>query len=84
MIGGNVRWTAAGITMDDGSKIAIDGGSGHGQQRHNGWQTGKAIAMGNGMAMATTAMMTQKLAAVAATTTMTTTADVVGRMASTR
>ncbi len=27
-MGGNARWTAVVITMDGGSKIAMDGGSG--------------------------------------------------------
>jgi hypothetical protein len=38
--------------MDSGSKIAMDGGSINGQRRRNGRQDGKAIAMGNGMAVA--------------------------------
>jgi hypothetical protein len=40
--------------MDGGSKIAMDGSRSDGQQQRNGWQNGKAIAMGNGTAMATT------------------------------
>ncbi len=42
---------AAAIMMDSGSEIMIDGGSSDGQQRGNGQQDGKAIAMGNGMAV---------------------------------
>jgi hypothetical protein len=79
-MGGKARWTAAVITMDGGSKIAMDGSSDNGQQQHNGWWNSKGIAMGNETAMVTTATITQKLAAVAAaaaatmtTTTMTTT-----------
>ncbi len=68
--------------MDGGSKIVMDDGSGDGQQWHNGCQNGKAIAMGDGTAMATTATMTQKSAVAVAATTMTT-ANAVGRMATT-
>ncbi len=39
--------------MDGGGEIAMDGGSGDGQQWwHNGQRDGEAIAMGNGMAVA--------------------------------
>jgi hypothetical protein len=41
---------AAAIGMDGSGKISMDGSSGDGQQRHNGWRDSKAIAMGNGMA----------------------------------
>jgi hypothetical protein len=51
-IGGNMRWTAVATTIDGGNKIVMDGGSGDGQQRRNGQRDGKAIAMGNGMAVA--------------------------------
>ncbi len=52
-MGGNVRWTAMAITMDSGSEITMDSGSGNGQQwRHNGQWDGKAIAIGNGTAVA--------------------------------
>ncbi len=81
-IGGDTRRTTAVITMDDGNKIAMDSGSGNGQQWHNGWWNGKAIAMGDGTAMARTATMTQKLVAAARTTT-TMTANAVGGMATT-
>jgi hypothetical protein len=61
------------------SKIAMGNSSGDGQQWHNGLWNSEAIMVGDVMAMATTATMTEKLAAVAATT-MTMTADVVGRI----
>jgi hypothetical protein len=81
VMGGNARWIAAVIMMHGGSKIAMNGSSGDGQQRHNGWQNGKAIAMGDGTATAITATMTQKLAAAVATTMTTTAVDAVGRLA---
>jgi hypothetical protein len=37
--------------MHGGSKIAMNSGSGDGQQRHNGRQDSDAIAIGNGMAV---------------------------------
>ncbi len=37
--------------MDGGSEIVMDGGSSNGQWWRNGRQDGKAIAMGNGMAV---------------------------------
>jgi hypothetical protein len=83
-MGGNARWMAAVITMDGGSKIAMDGGSCERQQQHNGWWNSKAITMGVGTATATTVTMTQKLAAAVAMVTMTMTADSVGGMATTR
>ncbi len=82
-MGGNARWRAAVITMNGGSKIAIDSGSGNGQQRHNGWRNGEAIATGDGTATAMTATMTQKLLAAVVATTTTMTADAVGGMATT-
>ncbi len=52
-MGGNVRWMAGAIMMDGGSKIAMDSSSGDGQQRRCNWQRDrKAIAMGDGMAVA--------------------------------
>ncbi len=50
--GGNARWPAAAITMDGGGKIAMEGGSSDGQRQHNGRRDGKAIAIGNGIAVA--------------------------------
>jgi hypothetical protein len=50
-MGCNVRWTAVAIMMDGGSEIVMDGGSSNGQRGRNGWQDGKAIAMGNGTAV---------------------------------
>jgi hypothetical protein len=50
-MGGNARWTAAAIRMDDGGKIKMDGGSGNGQWWCNGWRNGKTNAMGNAVAM---------------------------------
>ncbi len=40
------------ITMDIGSKIVMNGGSGDGQRRCNGQRDGKEISMGNGTAAA--------------------------------
>jgi hypothetical protein len=50
---GNVRWMAAGITMDGGSEITMEGDSGNRQQwRCNGQWDGKAVAMGKGTEVA--------------------------------
>jgi hypothetical protein len=38
--------------MHNGGKIAIDGGIGNGQRRHNGRHNGEAIATGDGIAAA--------------------------------
>ncbi len=81
-MGGNARWMAAVIMMDGSSEFEMDGGSGNGQQRHNGWWNSKAITMGDGTATAMTAMMTQKLAVAGATTTIMT-VDAVGGMGAT-
>jgi hypothetical protein len=51
-MGGNTRWTAAAITMDGSSKIAMDGSSGDGQRWHNGWQDSRVTVMGDGTAVA--------------------------------
>jgi hypothetical protein len=51
-MGGNARWLAAAIRMDNGGKIMMDSGSSNGQQWRNGQQDGEAIAMGNGMVAA--------------------------------
>ncbi len=51
-MGGNTRWTSEVITMDSGTKIVMDGNSGDGQRRRNGWGDRKTIAMGNGTAAA--------------------------------
>ncbi len=51
-MGGNARWMAAAIMMDGGGMIAMDGGSGNGQWRCNGWHDNRMIAMGNEMAAA--------------------------------
>jgi hypothetical protein len=52
-IGGDIRLTTAVITIDGGGMIAMDGGSGDGQQwQHSGWQDGRVIAMGNETAAA--------------------------------
>ncbi len=49
---GDARWIAVAITMDNGSKIMMDGSSGNGQQLHNGRQDSKVDVMGNGTAVA--------------------------------
>jgi hypothetical protein len=50
-MGGDVRWMAAGITMDGGGVIVMNGSSSDGQRRCNEQRDGKAIAMGNGTAV---------------------------------
>jgi hypothetical protein len=50
-MGSNARWTAAAITMDGGSMIAMGSGSGNGQWWRNECQVGEAVAMGNGTAV---------------------------------
>jgi hypothetical protein len=50
-MGGNARWTAVVIKMDGSGEIKMDGTSGNGQRRHNGWQNSKTNPMGKAAAM---------------------------------